>query len=365
MTSLKLESVSFHYGAGTPILRGVDLSVIDGELLCILGKSGSGKSTLLHLVAGLLSPTGGDIVDSRGSLVDIPAHKRQIVLLSQKALLFPFTSVEGNISFSPRLRGVPKKQRRQKVAELLELVNLVGFEKRMPSSLSGGEAQRVALARALAADPTMLLMDEPFSNLDAPIRSELQHTFRQLHEEQKLTTVFVTHQLSEAMSLGDRVAALVDGKLEAVSTPPDMYRRPPTTGAAHLVGVEHWLSGTWEAETLSGSWGEVRLESKPDFDRAVVAARPEHVLIRPLAEARETSSNLVGTIVERRYQGEHYSFVVELGGGTRLGARAVADAASTLLSVGDQVEVQVEPGSWFPLRQSESSPEARLNDDAG
>ncbi len=350
MSDVTIDAVGYRYErGGGDVLADVSLEVSSGELLCVLGTSGSGKSTLLHLLTGLFEPSKGRILVDDKPMSGVPSHKRQIILLSQKALLFPFTSVEGNVAFSPRLRGQSKRERARRVAELLDLVGLSGFESRMPNELSGGEAQRVALARALAADPTVLLMDEPFSNLDTPIRSELQGVFRELHERQKLTTMFVTHQLDEAMALGDRVACLVDGRIEMVDTPVDVYQRPSTTGAAHLVGVEHWLEGEWHGLRFSGPWGTVEVDEEPTDSGCVVAARPEHVNVT--ASTAKGLDGIQGVIADLRYRGAHFDVTVELLDGSCLRTQTAVNESH---AVGDSVSVSASPGAWFPLRKSDT-----------
>lgn len=349
MSSVTFDAVGYRYDNGDEeVLADVSLEVGSGELLCVLGTSGSGKSTLLHLLAGLIDPSSGQIAVGSTPMNGVPPHKRQVILLSQEALLFPFTSVEGNVAFSPRLRGQTKRERSTRVAELLDVVGLAGFESRMPNELSGGEAQRVALARALAADPTVLLMDEPFSNLDTPIRNELQGVFKELHLQQKLTTIFVTHQLDEAMALGDRVACLVNGNVETVGQPSDVYRRPSTTGAANLVGVEHWLEGEWDGSTYTGSWGEINVDEVPTQPDCVIAARPEHLTVTS-APSSSVDGDLSGTVSDLRYRGSHFDVTLELKDGSCLRARA---SVESVYEVGDVVSVSAAPGAWFGLERS-------------
>ncbi len=347
MSDVTIDGVGYRYeNADEDVLTDVSLEISSGELLCVLGTSGSGKSTILHLLAGLLEPSRGQISVAARPMAGIPAHKRQIILLSQKALLFPFTSVAGNVAFSPRLRGQSKRERSRRVAQLLDLVGLAGFESRMPDELSGGEAQRVALARALAADPTVLLMDEPFSNLDSSIRTELQAVFRELHNQQGLTTIFVTHQLDEAMALGDRVACLVSGEVAMVGEPAEVFRRPSTTGAAHLVGVGHWLEGEWNGPSFSGAWGEIEVDDHPSEPGYVVAIRPEDVTV--VRQDSPEGGEIRGTIVDLVYRGAYFDATIELRGGSHLKTQTSVGSAC---AVGDAVAVIASPGGWFPLRE--------------
>lgn len=365
MTDVAYKNVSFSYGEdGPPVLNRIDVDVEAGSLLCVLGKSGSGKSTLLHLLAGLLDPTVGEIEIGGQSVLGTPAHRRHVTLLSQKALLFPFTTVAGNIEFSPRLRRWSRRKRAHRTAELLELVGLSGYEIREPQSLSGGEAQRVALARALASDPKVLLMDEPFSNLDSGIRLELQRAFRTIHDQQQLTTLFVTHQIEEAMAMGDRIAGLVHGVVPTVAEPAVMFENPPTTGLAELVGLSQWLTGTWHGSVLSGRWGSIETSATSPTANTVVSARPERLRVRHIddTEPSDAAVWLSGRVVDSAYRGAYTEITVELGGGARLVAhqqieRGTGRAHST---AGEEVQIGTERNHWITLQADSGDAEVRV-----
>ena len=211
---------------GEEILCGIDLAVQKGELLSLLGPSGCGKSTLLKTVAGLLEPSCGAICMDGTSVLDLPPEKRGAVIVFQDLRLFPNMTVGGNIGFPMRLRGVPRAQQQKRIRELLDIVRLPGLENRNVRHLSGGQMQRVALARALAAEPKLLLLDEPFSSLDEALREEMRNFVLELHRRTDITIVMVTHDRQEALSMSDRIALMIGGRLLQEGTPRQIYETP-------------------------------------------------------------------------------------------------------------------------------------------
>ena len=235
---LRIEGLSVAFD-GAPALAGVDLEVDEGERLAVLGPSGSGKSTLLRTVAGLLRPDAGRIVLGGRDLAGVPAHRRGVGLMLQEGALFPHRDVAGNVAFGLRMKGVPKAEREQRTAELLELVGLAGFERRSLGGLSGGERQRVALARALAPEPRVLLLDEPLGSLDRPLRERLVGELRELHERLGLTVIHVTHDVGEAFAIGDRVAVMRAGRIARHGTPDDVWAQPLDAWVAAFLGFRN------------------------------------------------------------------------------------------------------------------------------
>jgi len=191
----------------------LDLSVGEGETLALVGPSGCGKTTALNLIAGLIEPESGSVIIDGNDITNLPAWKRNISVVFQDLALFPHLDVGGNIAYGLFIRGVPKKERRLIVEQTLEIVRLKGYEKRRIDTLSGGERQRVAIARALASSPRALLLDEPFSSLDAPLRKNLRNDFREIRSHSKAPCVFITHDREEALMLGDKVALMLDGRI--------------------------------------------------------------------------------------------------------------------------------------------------------
>ena len=210
----------------TRILDRASLGVEEKEFLVLLGPSGCGKSTLLKTIAGIYYASEGDIILDGKRINDVPAHKRGTVIVFQDIRLFPNMSVAENITYSLRLKGVRKPERRKKAAELLEFVQLNGFEDRAVSTLSGGQMQRVAIARALAAEPTMILLDEPFSSLDENLRDDMRSLVKELHRKFGMTTVMVTHDRHEALEMADRIALMFDGRVIRTGTPDEVLENP-------------------------------------------------------------------------------------------------------------------------------------------
>ena len=225
------------------ILKGVNLEIHTGEFVSLLGASGCGKTTLLKSIAGLLEVATGDIAMDGSSIVNLSPDKRGTVVVFQDLRLFPHMTVEQNIAFSMELKKVPKSEQKKKVAELLEAVQLPGFEKRKIREMSGGQKQRVALARALAADPKVLLLDEPFSSLDENLRYEMARLVKRLHQKMGLTVVMVTHDKAEAMKVSDRIALMKDGEVLQYDKPETMFHHPVSKPVADYMGQSNYIEG--------------------------------------------------------------------------------------------------------------------------
>ncbi|MGQ0543655.1 MAG: ABC transporter ATP-binding protein [Blastocatellia bacterium] len=234
-TSLELTNISFAYGSSV-ILRDFSLRVNAGETVCLLGSSGCGKSTVLKIIAGMLKPDDGRVLFGGEDFSQVPAEKREAVMMFQKPLLFPYLNVADNVAFGLKMRKMAKDLINEKVFEALKLTHLSGFEKRMPSQLSGGQEQRVALARALVTQPRVLLLDEPLSSLDANLRNEMRFLVRDLLQQLAITTVFVTHDQSEAVTVADNIAFMNNGMIEQYARPKEFFSSPKTAHAAEFFG---------------------------------------------------------------------------------------------------------------------------------
>ncbi|MBS1678494.1 MAG: ABC transporter ATP-binding protein [Actinobacteria bacterium] len=301
--ALSLEDVRVHLG-GNEILCGVSLDVAPGEFLTLLGPSGSGKTTTLNVIAGLVESSGGHVRFNGEAVDKRPSHSRDIGLVFQSYALFPHMTVGENVAFPLRTRKVPKAERGPIVDRMLDLVQLPGTTKRKVASLSGGQQQRIALARALAPSPSVLLLDEPMAALDKQLREAMQIELKRIHEEVGVTTVAVTHDQTEAMTMSDRVAIMRDGLLEQIGSPEELYQQPATLFAARFLG---------EANLIPVSGGRLEgfgSESAKPSGTAIL--RPEDFA---LADADTTLPSISVKVITASYQGSRYRLDVDRGPG--------------------------------------------------
>ncbi|HSE92596.1 MAG TPA: ABC transporter ATP-binding protein [Methylomirabilota bacterium] len=283
---IALRSVLKRFGGVTAVDR-VGLDIGDGELFTLLGPSGCGKTTLLRLVAGFYAPDGGEIWFGDRRVDGLAPYQRNIGMVFQNYALWPHMTVRGNVTYGLRLKRLAAAEVDRRLAEGLRQVNLVGLEHRYPGQLSGGQQQRVALARVLVLNPDILLLDEPLSNLDAKIRVQVRAEIRRLQRDLGITTIYVTHDQEEALSLSDRVAVMRDGRVLQVAAPKDLYERPATRFVADFVGVNNFIPGVCReaadgvvvVETPLGAICGRRGGAVRAGDRCVVAVRPENVAL--------------------------------------------------------------------------------------
>lgn len=236
MGALAIKQVHKTYNQNTHILKGIDLEIEAGEFLILVGPSGCGKSTLLSMIAGLDNPTSGEIWIGSRDVTSLPSKDRDIAMVFQSYALYPNMTVAQNIAFGLEIRKVPKAQRQAAVDRVSQMLQIGHLLERKPGQLSGGQRQRVAMGRALARDPKLFLFDEPLSNLDAKLRVEMRAEIKQLHQRTRTTTVYVTHDQVEAMTLGDRIAVMKDGLVQQFGTPADIYGRPANRFVAEFIG---------------------------------------------------------------------------------------------------------------------------------
>jgi putative spermidine/putrescine transport system ATP-binding protein len=297
MATLELIGLSKQFGTATvAAVHDVNLSVGDGEFVCILGPSGCGKSTTLRMIGGFEEPTAGDVQIDHASVIDMPPNRRPTAMVFQKYTLWPHMRVYDNIAFGLRLRHLPKAEIDREVLGSLELVGLANYGRRYPAQLSGGEQQRVALARALVLNPKILLLDEPFSNLDALLRVRLREELHAIQRRVHITTVFVTHDQEEALSLADRIAVMNAGRLEQLDKPSQIYAFPRTLFIADFIGVMNIFPVVRDGDWLRVGQYALRAPEGLDGSSLNVAVRPEDMTIGAPTASPNSSSIWHGTI---------------------------------------------------------------------
>jgi putative spermidine/putrescine transport system ATP-binding protein len=320
---LSLEGLVRRYGSTVAVAR-MDLAVAAGELVALLGPSGCGKTTTLRMVAGFVEPSEGRILLRGKDITRMPAHKRDTGMVFQSYALFPHLSVADNIAFGLQRRGVPKPEIAQRVGRMIALLKLDGLEARLPRQLSGGQQQRVAVGRALVINPAVVLLDEPFSNLDALLREGTRIELRRLQTELGLTTLFVTHDQAEAMAISDRIAVMNQGRLEQLGTPREVYERPATRFVAGFIGRANLFDAT------PGAGGGLVSEDGIPLDAggggATYVLRPERIL---LDNAPADGPNAIaGKLEVLSFLGTGVQAVLRLQGGRALlveGPASLAD----------------------------------------
>jgi len=333
---VSLRGISKTYGDFLAV-ENLSLDVKRGELLCLLGPSGCGKTTTLRMVAGFVEPTAGSVYISGQDVTALPPYRRDTGMVFQSYALFPHMTIGANIAFGLENIGVPKTERARRVEEMLTLVELTELTHRYPRELSGGQQQRVALARALALRPAVLLLDEPFSNLDAQLRVRLREELRLLIDRVDITTLFVTHDQEEALMLSDRIVVINRGKIEQIGTPEDIYERPATRFVAEFIGWCSILEGVVSNGSFVSSGG-LTLPVNAAAGPTTIVVRPEY--IRPVT-ASSGRSRLSGRVESSNYYGAMSRLSIAIDGEKLLmethfppGARPAVD---------DAIEIEIDP----------------------
>ncbi|MFN4172661.1 MAG: ABC transporter ATP-binding protein [Pseudorhodobacter sp.] len=351
MAGVSIRNVRKSYGGAGPVaVENLNLEIPDSEFLCLLGPSGCGKTTTLRMIAGLENLTDGEIrigdrvVDSVAGGVFVPPEKREIGLVFQNYALWPHLTVEQNVEFGMKLRKVPKDQREREMTAVMETLGIAKYRKRYPSEMSGGQQQRVALARMLAVSPSVILLDEPLSNLDAKLRLEMRSELKRIHSELGSTFIFVTHDQFEAMTLATTIAVMSDGLLQQLGTPDDIYDRPANRFVAEFVGTIpiNIIDMATEASHPLTIWAQTNLDalSLAGARVASVGIRPESIRFQAVGQAKPDAAAVTcaARIVDIVPTGGN-SIVEMRAGGTPL----FAIASDTVgLHVGDETNIWVQ-----------------------
>ncbi len=351
MTRVRFEHITKQFGPEVAALDDVNLEIKAGELFFLLGPSGCGKSTLLRLIAGLHEPTGGRIWFNDRDVTALGTEKRNAVMCFQSYALWPHMTVAENVRFGLKVRGSSRVEQASRVAEVLRLVQMQDYAARKPNQLSGGQQQRVALARALAVNPACLLLDEPLSNLDAKLRHEMRGEIRRICKTAGFTTIYVTHDQKEALSVADRIAVMQGGKIVQVGTPGELYHRPVNTFVADFVGHTNLLP----AEVLSREGDTVHVQTPAGRmvaratgevpDRVTVSIRPEQMQIARNGHARATGRNrMTGKPLETTFLGEASEHVLLVNG-----HRLKIICAPPLFDVPETLEIEFDPADVVVL----------------
>jgi spermidine/putrescine ABC transporter ATP-binding subunit len=350
--TINLAGLVKHYGASVAV-DGVSLDVAPGEFVSLLGPSGSGKTTILMMVAGFVIPNAGTILLGGSDITRLPPYRRNIGMVHQSYALFPHMTVQRNVAFPLRMRGVSREEIVRRVDQALELVQLRGLAQRLPAQLSGGQQQRVALARALVFAPPLLLMDEPLGALDKKLRVDLQIEIKRIQREIGSTMLYVTHDQEEALSMSDRVAVMSHGRIEQVETPGRIYERPNTRFVADFLGTSNFIMATVEAVGATGALrtqSGLRLEAAlpPERrigDRLNLSLRPERIRLLP---AEATGALVRGTIVEASFFGNMQRYLVRIDAGETLIATRPS-LGEPMVPAGSAVGLSWEPRDTWTI----------------
>ena len=309
IVSLRDISVDFD---GDPILVGLDLDIRDKEFVTLLGPSGCGKTTTLRTIGGFVSPKSGDVFFDGVRINDVPPHKRHVNTVFQRYALFPHLNVFENVEFGLKIKKLPENERKNRVHEMLELVNLAGYDRRNVNQLSGGQQQRVAIARALVNHPRVLLLDEPLGALDLKLRKEMQIELKRMQQALEITFIYVTHDQEEALTMSDTVVVMNDGDILQVGTPQDIYNEPKNAFVADFIGESNIIDGVMHKDCLvefAGRKFDCVDSGFGTLDRVDVVIRPEDIKIIEPQDA--PISGVVESVI---FKGVHFEMIVDAHG---------------------------------------------------
>ncbi|MGB5985525.1 MAG: ABC transporter ATP-binding protein [Desulfobacterales bacterium] len=348
---VQFKGIFKRFGKVTAVEK-MDFEIEEGTLVTLLGPSGCGKTTLLRMVAGLEEPTEGDIFINGVRINDTPIHQRNLGMIFQNYALFPHKTIYENVAFGLKYRNVPKAQIPDKVSRALEMVRLPGVEKRMPSQLSGGQQQRIAMARAIVIEPDVLLMDEPLSALDENLREEMRREVDNLQRMLGVTTIFVTHDQREALSMSDKILVMKEGLKQQEGDPETVYNEPVNHFVADFLGHSNFING--EVVEVGNDHLKVRIEtgdlllaknkggfSTGDPVEIIVRAQRFDAFPRDEFKPAEGMNHFEGRIKDRSYMGGEVSYFIDLGAGREI--HIISMMRTRLYNIGETVSVQVSP----------------------
>ena len=305
---IKLEDIEVTYGA-VKVLKGIDLNIHDKEFVTLLGPSGCGKTTTLRIIGGFMEPQNGNIYFNNKKINGVPPHLRQVNTVFQRYALFPHLNVYENVAFGLRLKKVKEPEVRAKVSEMLDLVNLEGFQPRDVDSLSGGQQQRVAIARALINHPKVLLLDEPLGALDLQLRKEMQTELKKIQQRLNITFVYVTHDQEEALTMSDTIVVMNNGEIQQIGVPQDIYNEPSNAFVARFIGASNIVDGIMHRDRFiefGGNYFDCIDAGFKPMERVDVVIRPEDIIIEKPSE-----TNIIGTVETVTFKGVHYEMIVD------------------------------------------------------
>lgn len=346
---IDLKDITVKYGDNV-ILDKLNLSINKKEFITLLGPSGCGKTTTLRCLAGFVEPNGGDIVFEGKVINDIPPHKRKVNTIFQRYALFSHMNVFENVAFGPEIKKMSKSEIRKTVAEMLELVNLKGFEKRQISSLSGGQQQRVAIARALANRPHVLLLDEPLGALDLKLRKDMQKELKAIQKRLGITFIYVTHDQEEALSMSDRVVVMDKGKIQQIGTPEDIYNEPVNAFVADFIGESNIVDAVMIKDyyvRISGVVFDCLDKGFEPNEKVEAVIRPEDIKIHELG----TKDTLPGKVTDVVFKGTFFETFVDVGGFIWL------VQTTEYHKVGETIGMYIDADSIHVMKRSEYSGE--------
>ncbi|WP_148134058.1 ABC transporter ATP-binding protein [Candidatus Formimonas warabiya] len=347
-TLVSIKDIRMRFGSNE-VLKGINLDIPNGEFLTLLGPSGCGKTTLLRIVAGFLAPHSGSILINGKDVTKLAAYERGLGMVFQNYALWPHKNVEEHLSFGLKLAKIKPNEITERTKWALDLVGLSGFEKRVPAELSGGQQQRVALARAISLHPTILLLDEPLSNLDRKLRDEMRVELRLLQQKLGITTIYVTHDQTEALTMSDRIVVMCNGEIEQIADPRNLYERPANVFVAKFLGTNNMVSV--KVHSLGNGKAAINLDGQElvvpvtnlsfNEKEAYLLLRPENVVFANFENDGKTK--LTGTVTIAVFEGKEMRYTIALDNSQiTLG---IASSGAKEYAVGDKVELRIIKGA--------------------